>query len=75
VSKVIPGKSGQQPVKVYEKNTKGAVKEAGPAALRAPEEFIKHGGKGDPILYNNTADGSIYVPEDVGAPAKAVKGK
>lgn len=70
VSRVFEGKSGQQPVKVFEKNAKNAVKEATPAAHRAPEEFIKMGGKGDPQLYDETPDGSRYVAEDTGVESK-----
>jgi serine/threonine-protein kinase Chk2 len=72
VSRVIGGKSGQQPVKVYEKNAnangktaKDPAKEDGPDALRAPEEFMQMGGKGDPSLYDQT--GSRYIAEDVAA--------
>jgi serine/threonine-protein kinase Chk2 len=68
VSRVIGGKSGQHPVKVYEKNPQmkdgnGAVKEEAPAANRAPEEFMQLGGKGDPKLYDD--DGSRYAPDEI----------
>ncbi|ORX97558.1 kinase-like domain-containing protein [Clohesyomyces aquaticus] len=78
VSRVIEGPSGQEPVKVWEKNptktstkkngaAKGAVKESTPAANRNPEEFIAMGGKGDEQLYEETLanEGSRYVPEEV----------
>ncbi|KAH7131988.1 kinase-like domain-containing protein [Dendryphion nanum] len=63
VSRVIQGPSGQEAVKVYEKNTgkkAQAVKEATPSANRNPDEFVKLGGKGDQQLYD-TEDGSRYV--------------
>ena len=67
ISRVIEGRDGQDPVKVYEKNksgkTKGAVRESTPAANRHPDEFIEMGGKGDQQLYD-TEDGSRY-PDDV----------
>ncbi|KAF2655402.1 Pkinase-domain-containing protein [Lophiostoma macrostomum CBS 122681] len=67
VTRVIEGHSGQNPVKVYEKNKssnkpKGAVKESTPAANRDPDEFVQLGGKGDQQLFD-TEDGSIY-PDD-----------
>ncbi|KAF2199812.1 Pkinase-domain-containing protein [Delitschia confertaspora ATCC 74209] len=81
VSRVIDGHEGQQPVKVYEKNAgkkmikadkPAPVKEATPAAKRAPEEFIQMGGKGDQVLYDSAAqDESIYPGDKVvsaGAP-------
>jgi serine/threonine-protein kinase Chk2 len=67
IARVIEGKCGQNPVKVYEKNPKegdGAVKEDVPAAHRAPEEFMQLGGKGDPKLFD-TDDGSRYAGKDV----------
>lgn len=70
VSKVFEGKSGQQPVKVFEKNPKSGAKEATPAAHRDPTEFIKMGGKGDPQLFDETEDGSRYVAEDAGVHSK-----
>jgi serine/threonine-protein kinase CHEK2 len=71
VARVIDGQTGQQPVKVYEKNPtgkgdKGAVKETTPGANRVPEEFVQMGGKGDPQLYD-TVDGSHYPSKDLAA--------
>lgn len=78
VTRVIEGKSGQNSVKVYEKNAtktakkeaKGAVKESTPAAKRDPEEFIQMGGKGDQQLYDTTQDGSCYVADELVAAGK-----
>ena len=76
VTRVIEGRSGQIPVKVYEKNVAKTsprkapepkvdlVKESTPAANRQAEEFIKLGGKGDQALYGDD-DGSRYVPDQV----------
>jgi serine/threonine-protein kinase Chk2 len=68
VARVIEGKSGEDAVKVYEKNKntkkKTPKKEATPAANRDPAEFVQMGGKGDATLFDNTADGSVY-PDQV----------
>jgi serine/threonine-protein kinase Chk2 len=66
VARVIEGKSGEEAVKVYEKNKntnmkkKAPGKEVTPAANRDPVEFVQMGGKGDETLFDNTADGSVY---------------
>jgi serine/threonine-protein kinase Chk2 len=76
VARVIEGKSGEEAVKVYEKNKntntkkKAPGKEITPAANRDPAEFVQMGGKGDEILFDNTADGSVYPDQ---ADAVAVK--
>ena len=86
VTRVIEGRSGQIPVKVYEKNVAktsprkapepkvGLVKESTPAANRQAEEFIKLGGKGDQALYGDD-DGSRYVPDQVIKAGKPGKGR
>jgi serine/threonine-protein kinase CHEK2 len=66
VSKEIDGTSDKPAVKIFQKNTENklnkspaktelarkVVKEHTPAALRAPEEFIRMGGKGDEVLFD-----------------------
>ncbi|KAI9765817.1 MAG: hypothetical protein M1840_007099 [Geoglossum simile] len=66
VSKEIDGVTDKPAVKIFQKNTenklnkspvkmelaKKCVKEHTPAALRAPEEFIRMGGKGDEVLFD-----------------------
>lgn len=86
VTRVIEGRSGQIPVKVYEKNVAktpprkaskpkvGPVKESTPAANRQAEEFIKLGGKGDQTLYGDD-NGSRYVPDQVVKAGKPGKGR
>ena len=86
VTRVIEGRSGQMPVKVYEKNVAktsprkapgpkvGPVNESTPAANRQAEEFIKLGGKGDQTLYGDD-NGSRYVPDQVIKAGKPGKGR
>lgn len=76
VTRVIEGPSGQQPIKVYEKNktkngAKSKKKEKTPAENRNPEEFVQMGGRGDQQLFD-TEDGSRYVadPQSVAAMEK-----
>jgi serine/threonine-protein kinase Chk2 len=72
VSRVIEGASGQNPVKVYDKNpgkkVGKAAQESTPASNRDAEEFIQMGGKGDQQLFDH--EESRYAPDEVVAAGK-----
>lgn len=74
VAHVIEGKSGEDAIKVYEKNKNmkknGVVKESTPAANRAPAEFVQMGGKGDQHLFETNEDGSLYPEQSLGVVGK-----
>ncbi|KAI9781429.1 MAG: hypothetical protein M1839_006023 [Geoglossum umbratile] len=76
VSKEIDGATDKPAVKIFQKNTenkpnkspvktefaKQHMKEHTPAALRAPEEFMQMGGKGDEVLFD---EDSKYEPDEM----------
>ncbi|KAH5388696.1 hypothetical protein HBI33_045350 [Parastagonospora nodorum] len=78
VSRVIKGKEGQDPVKVYEKNPSQMVpklhltQEVRPDHERNPKEFVEMGGKGDETLYSEEEGGSRYATDKslASAPSK-----
>ncbi|KAF2842994.1 Pkinase-domain-containing protein [Patellaria atrata CBS 101060] len=65
VDRVIEMQGDHPPLKIYEKNKTGVkngqgTKEEDPAANRDPDEFIKQGGRGDQVLFDN--EDSRYTP-------------
>lgn len=82
VAERVPAGAGKPDVKVYAKNTKGAMgapptpkREMRPDDNRDPGEFMEMGGKGDQELFGNDG-GSRYPTKDIaGAGPAGTEGK
>jgi serine/threonine-protein kinase Chk2 len=77
----VPAGAGKPDVKVYSKNPVGKTaagmpppnkKEVRPDENRDPAEFMELGGKGDQVLYDESAEGSRYPNQDIVVKAKEV---